>query len=85
MGGKVKFVLTFVPNTALYSVHAAGCSAAATTRQKNLIAEDFGSISAAVAWADQDESEKAGERVHASLSVCSCAKHVSQEAACASS
>jgi hypothetical protein len=74
----VKFTLVFMHNTASYCCHAQGCSAATDdpTRRggRSAFPEAFESIAAAHAFADQDESEKAGESTKAIWRVCKCAK-----------
>jgi hypothetical protein len=69
----MKFVVTFVMNTARYCVHTEGCSAAFTGKTKNLIPDTFDSIDSAVKWANEDESQKAGEPTKAILTICACA------------
>lgn len=74
----MRYVLTFSGSTT-YNVHAQGCTAAKTTRGglgKVLLPETFDSIEAARAWANADESEKAGEKTEALFTVCKCAKSV---------
>lgn len=75
-----KYVLAFAANTASYRVHAEGCSAAVEKRQYYVFEERFGSIDEARAFADADETVKAGEPVKAIFKVCKCAKTASKVA-----
>lgn len=62
------YEITFNANTATYACHASGCSAS-----RNQIGP-FATVDEARRYADQDESEKAGEQVKANWRVCKCCK-----------
>ena len=75
----MRYVLTFQPNTASYSAHAEGCRAAASVTRgaRNVILiepEKFATVADAKAWADADESAKAGEKVRAKFKACPCTR-----------
>jgi len=72
-----RYVLVFMPNTCAYRCHAAGCKAA----EHNPLAKKlpvmrldplFDTVAQARAFADADESEKAGASVQASFKACKC-------------
>lgn len=69
----MKYAITFQHKTARYAVHAFECSAATETRSQSRVAFN-GTVSEAVEWCNQDESDKAGEQVKASVKVCRCCK-----------
>lgn len=73
-----QFVLAFMHSTAAYRCHAEGCSAAKdnpTARNAiSIFPERFGSVQECRAFADADESEKAGAKTKANFRVCKCAK-----------
>jgi hypothetical protein len=76
-----RYVLVFHPADkkagTSYRVHREGCSAATTQTARTLryaIPQRFTSIAAAHRYADEDESEKAGEAVRASFKICPCAR-----------
>jgi len=74
----MKYALTFVHKTCGYRVHATTCANAAdkffVKNSQSLIPESFDSIDAARAFADADESAKAGATVKANFRICNCAK-----------
>lgn len=71
----MKYVLTFVHNTGAYRAHALGCSAAVSSKNKSLIEpEKFESVESARAWADEDESAKAGAPTRSNFKACACCK-----------
>lgn len=77
--GKRYFALIFVRYTCRYSCHAWDCPAAKDTRKQFRILtenspQDFDSIEAARAYADEDESTKAGQPTKAIWRVCKCTK-----------
>lgn len=74
----MKYVVIFVHNTGRYSCHAQNCRAATKDdpHSQSLIPESFDTIAAAQAWANADESQKAGKPTEAIWRVCGCTKEV---------
>jgi len=74
------FAVIFVANSCRYTCHASDCPQAVTKVHRRggseqfRIEREFTSIEAARAFADADESEKAGEPTKAIWRVCGCAK-----------
>jgi hypothetical protein len=68
----MSYLLTFVPKTAAYRAHAAGCSAAISTKRQVRLDQTFESVAAAREWAHADESAKAGQPARANFKACAC-------------
>lgn len=65
--------LLFIPKTCRYSAHACNCSAyTGSTRRQVALPGTYETVEAARAFADADESDKAGKPTKAIFRVCKC-------------
>lgn len=71
---RMKYALLFIPKSCRYTVHAASCSAATDVPDVRHRLGEFDSVAAARTYANQDESEKAGEPTKAIWRQCNCTK-----------
>lgn len=72
----MKFTLTFSATTAKYACHAMSCTAAQGNEERGIHGPlgEFETIAEARAFADQDESDKAGQPTKAGWKLCPCAR-----------
>lgn len=74
----MKYALVFMPHTASYRVHASDCSAAIedglARHPRHRFPAEFNSVEEARAFADADETEKAGEPTKAAFKACPCTR-----------